>query len=412
MNSLLVENIKIATKSIKSHTTRTALTIMIIAFGIMALVGILTATDAIESSINKNFSAMGANTFTIRNNEMRGGNPRMNKGKQNQTITYFEALNFKNSFNYPAKTSITYMGSNTATIKYLSEKTNPNITVLGIDENYILTSGNSILYGRNISIEEVNAGSNVAIIGEKLSNQVFKNNIFPIDKEILIGSVKVKIIGVLKSKGSSFGFSGDNNCFIPVNNVRQNFFRNNSSFAISITTNNPLKTDEAINEARGHFRNIRKLKINEEDNFNISKSDNLANTLNDQLKYVTMAATIIGIITLVGAAIGLMNIMLVSVSERTREIGTRKALGANNKTIKMQFLIESIVIGQLGGIIGVFLGIIIGNAVSAIIGSNFIVPWPWIILGVVLCFIVSVISGYLPSSKAAKLDPIEALRYE
>lgn len=412
MNSLLVENIKIATKSIKSHTTRTALTIMIIAFGIMALVGILTATDAIESSINKNFSAMGANTFTIRNNEMRGGNPRMNKGKQNQTITYFEALNFKNSFNYPAKTSITYMGSNTATIKYLSEKTNPNITVLGIDENYILTSGNSILYGRNISIEEVNAGSNVAIIGEKLSNQVFKNNIFPIDKEILIGSVKVKIIGVLKSKGSSFGFSGDNNCFIPVNNVRQNFFRNNSSFAISITTNNPLKTDEAINEARGHFRNIRKLKINEEDNFNISKSDNLANTLNDQLKYVTMAATIIGIITLVGAAIGLMNIMLVSVSERTREIGTRKALGANNKTIKMQFLIESIVIGQLGGIIGVFLGIIIGNAVSAIIGSNFIVPWPWIILGVVLCFIVSVISGYLPASKAAKLDPIEALRYE
>ncbi len=412
MNSLLVENIKIATKSIKSHTTRTALTIMIIAFGIMALVGILTATDAIESSINKNFSAMGANTFTIRNNEMRGGNPRMNKGKQNQTITYFEALNFKNSFNYPAKTSITYMGSNTATIKYLSEKTNPNITVLGIDENYILTSGNSILYGRNISIEEVNAGSNVAIIGEKLSNQVFKNNIFPIDKEILIGSIKVKIIGVLKSKGSSFGFSGDNNCFIPVNNVRQNFFRNNSSFAISITTNNPLKTDEAINEARGHFRNIRKLKINEEDNFNISKSDNLANTLNDQLKYVTMAATIIGIITLVGAAIGLMNIMLVSVSERTREIGTRKALGANNKTIKMQFLIESIVIGQLGGIIGVFLGIIIGNAVSAIIGSNFIVPWPWIILGVVLCFIVSVISGYLPSSKAAKLDPIEALRYE
>jgi putative ABC transport system permease protein len=157
---------------------------------------------------------------------------------------------------------------------------------------------------------------------------------------------------------------------------------------------------------------IRKLRPSDEDNFMIEKSDNLANELNDQLKYVTVAATIIGLITLLGAAIGLMNIMLVSVTERTREIGTRKAIGAKKSAIKFQFLTESIVIGQIGGIVGIILGIIIGNVVSLLIGSVFIIPWAWIILGALLCFIVGVLSGYIPANKAANLDPIEALRYE
>ena len=170
--------------------------------------------------------------------------------------------------------------------------------------------------------------------------------------------------------------------------------------------------EASIGEAEATFRNIRGLNITDDSDFVVEKSDNLVNILLDNIKYVTLAATIIGFITLLGAAIGLMNILLVTVVERTREIGIHKALGANSKSIKQQFLIESIVIGQLGGLLGIILGILAGNGVSALIGSSFIIPWQWMLAGVLLCVIVSLGSGVIPAIKASKLDPIEALRYE
>jgi putative ABC transport system permease protein len=167
-----------------------------------------------------------------------------------------------------------------------------------------------------------------------------------------------------------------------------------------------------IGEATGLFRTIRQDPAGSDNTFEITKSDNIAKMLIENIKYVTLAATIIGLITLAGAAIGLMNIMLVSVTERTREIGIRKAIGATKRVIRNQFLVEAIVIGQMGGLLGIFLGIMIGNVISLLIGSAFIVPWVWIITGVILCFIVALISGIIPAQKAANLDPIESLRYE
>ena len=183
-------------------------------------------------------------------------------------------------------------------------------------------------------------------------------------------------------------------------------------YSINVMPERPEMLDISVSEAEGIFRIVRRLDARDESDFNITKSDQLAQMLIENLKFVTMAATIIGLITLLGAVIGLMNIMLVSVTERTKEIGTRKALGAKSLMIKRQFLYEAIVIGQLGAVVGILLGIIIGNGVSLAIGSSFIIPWKWVILGIGLCFGVGILSGYFPAVKASRLDPILALRYE
>lgn len=413
MTNLLKENIRISLDSIRSHMLRSILTVLIISFGIMALVGILTSIDAIRYYLNENFMMMGSNTFTIRNRSMRVhmGN-RSTLPKNFREITWKEAMEFKSAYNFKAFTSVFTYASNTATVKFGSEKTNPNIAVIGSDENYVASSGNEIEKGRNISPNEVLYGSHVAVLGSGLVSKLFKKNEDPVDKIISIGPAKYRVIGVMKAKGSSMGFNPDNICILPVTNVRQVFSNSRMSFSINVMVQDPLMLEAGIGEATGLFRTIRNVRLEDEDSFDVAKSDNLAEMLFENLKYLRLAATVIGVITLIGAAIGLMNIMLVSVTERTREIGIRMALGANRLTIRNQFLVEAIVIGQLGGIVGIVLGIGIGNILSFIIGSSFIIPWAWIILGVLLCFGVAILSGFIPATKAARLDPVESLRYE
>ena len=411
--ALFAENIRIALQSIRNNILRSILTVLIIAIGITALVGILTAIESIKTSITKEFTVLGANTFSITSRGMRVfmGNQRGRK-KNYSYISYYQAKEFKKQFNFPASASISVNSTGTATLKYGSEKTNPNINVRGIDTDYLFTSGYEVNQGRTFSEDDINSGRNLVLLGSELAKKLFKGGENPLNKIISIGNGKYEVIGVLREKGSGFGGSSDLACFIPYSNSRTYFSRPNMNFDIQLKVNQPELIDAAIGQAESVFRNVRNLSPLDDSDFNIEKSDNIVNLLLKNIKNITLVATIIGFITLLGAAVGLMNIMLVSVTERTREIGVRKAIGAKNKTVKQQFLIEAIVIGQIGGLLGIVLGILVGNLVSVMIGSSFIIPWGWIVMGVALCFGVGIISGYYPAQKASQLDPIESLRYE
>ncbi|MBK9284171.1 MAG: ABC transporter permease [Sphingobacteriaceae bacterium] len=409
----LKDNIGIAWESIKANRLRAIITMLIIAIGITALVGILSAIDAIKNGINNNFTSMGANTFTIRNAD---GSIRIGrKGKKARVfkpITYKEAAKFKQDFTYDVTTSISTMASGNARVKYSNKKTNPNIQIYGSDENYLTTAGFDLEKGRNFTPSEVQGGAHIVLLGHEVRYNLFGDKEDPIDKTIKIGAVRYKVVGTLKEKGTGAGFGGDKLCIIPVTNARQYFGGPDMDFTINVLCKNSFLLNLIIYESKGMFRKIRKVGITEEEDFDVVKSDNLASLLIGNLQKVTAGATIIGLITLLGAAIGLMNIMLVSVTERTREIGIRKAMGATQNIIKSQFLIESVVICVFGGLIGILFGIIIGNLISMALETGFFIPWFWIISGVIICIVVGLLSGYIPAKRASKLDPIESLRFE
>jgi len=406
------ENVRLAIQSIKSNRLRTLLTALIIAIGLSALVGILTTLDAVKENMTKAFSSMGANSFNIRN---RGIGIRIGGGgkrpKPFRSIKYQDAINFKERLNAPANVAISVFASGGATAKYEAEKTNPNINIQGVDENGLVSQGLDVALGRNFTASETTSGNNICIIGSEIKEKLFKKG-DPLDKIINVGNNRLKVIGVLVSKGQSMGFSGDRSVYVPLLKAKLINSNSNPSYTITVIVPDNEQMDNVIGEATAEFRKIRKVKVSEPNNFEVTKSDAIAQTLFEQLNYIVLGGIAIGGITLIGASIGLMNIMLVSVTERTREIGIRKAIGANPSVIRKQFLIEAVMICLMGGAFGILLGIGIGNLVSFSMGGSFLIPWEWIMGGFVLCVGVGVISGYYPAKKASKLDPVEALRYE
>jgi len=412
MFSLFRVNVLIAFNSIKTQILRTILTVVIIGIGIWSLVGILSSVKAMENSISGSFASMGSNTFNIQRydfNIQRGGRERK---KVNPIISYQNIREFLAIYEYPTtQTSLSFVGTSAAEVKFESEKTDPEVQIFGINEFYLENTGTEIENGRNFTIFDIQNNNKVCIIGSDFLKSLFLND-NPIGKTISIRGVKFKVVGVLESKGSTFGNNQDLRILIPIQVARGIFTEPNINYTISIMVKDKELLNAAQDEAIVTFRNIRRLSPIENDNFGIERSDDLINRITSITGYLEVAAWIISIITILGSSIALMNIMLVSVSERTREIGVRKALGAKNATISTQFFIETIVIGQIGSVLGIILGVLTGFAFSSFFESEFSLPWIPMIWATIITFVVAIIAGFYPAMKASKLDPIESLRYE
>jgi putative ABC transport system permease protein len=412
MNTL--ENISIALGSVRDNWLRAILTLVIIAFGIMALVGILTAIDTAIYSLNDNLSYLGANTFDI-DPAGRGVSGRRDgrQQKQGDPFSYQQATEFKERYDFPSDVSLSLFCSGLATIKYENEETNPNVTVFGIDENYLEARAFNLKHGRNFTSREARNGGMVTIIGSEMVDMLFAGNgDRAMGKYVTTPNGKYLVVGVLESKGSSMNQSEDRRILIPLQTAKRYYGAERTNYSIMVSVVDASRIDAAIGEATTTLRNVRGLSAGDENDFEISKSDGLLDIIKENTIYLRLAAISIGFITLLGAAIGLMNIMLVSVTERTREIGIRKALGATSKNILIQFLTEAVVICQIGGILGIILGVMIGNIVSFLFGSAFLFPWLWITVALITCTAVGLLSGLYPALRAAALDPIESLRYE
>lgn len=422
-----IDSFLLAWRTVRSNKLRTGITVAIIAFGIMALIGIITAIEAMNQSLKESFSSMGANAFNIRFKESRvrfGGNGngdfakkkrglREKKSNLGKPIRKEEAEFFKTNYNFPgAKVALYRRGPGSQEIHYEEKKTNPQVTVWGGDENYLAVNGYSVETGRNLNTLDIQSGRNVCLLGANVATRLFGDR--PersIDKIVRIGSLPYRVIGLLKSKGSSAMMRQDDVIVTSYTNVR-NFPNANASYMLGVMVNNVNELDVASDEATSVFRAVRKLEPTEDENFVIERSDKFAEMFIGFLSSITGSAGAIGLITLIGAAIGLMNIMLVAVNERTKEVGLIKAIGGKSKNVRQQFLFESMIISLMGALFGIILGVAVGNLFSIVLKTGFVVPWGWVVIGIVICSAVGLAAGIYPAMKAAKLNPIVALRYE
>lgn len=413
MLKIAFENISIALSSIRSQMTRTCITIFIIAIGIWALVAILSVVNALKNTIIEDYSSMGANTLTI---QRYSAQARLQQNDANRIvnppITYKQALELKENYHFfSSLISISFNAASGVEVKSDRDKTDPEISIVAVDENYLYNSGLTTEQGRNFNYTDINSNHYVCIIGADLATGLFKGQ-DPVDQLVSIRGYKFKIIGVLKPKGNTFGNSEDQRIFIPIGIGRAIFTAPDINYTIKISITKEGYLDSANDLAQIDFRNIRGLSPSEPDNFGIARSDDMLRSMINQTNTLNIAAWMIGLITILGSSIALMNIMLVSVTERTKEIGIRKALGATRRIIAWQFFTETVIIGQLGGILGTALGVLTAYVLTILMNFSFALPYQAIIAAFITTFFVAIVSGLYPALKASKLDPVEALRYE
>jgi putative ABC transport system permease protein len=407
----ILESAIMAFASLRANKLRSILTLVGIAIGLFSIIVVMTAISAIQSSIEEAFSEIGTNNIIIQKYPAIGMGPgsfRKYRNRKNITIEQGERL--KAMTTLPVAVGIS-LGEGSKTVKYGKEQTNPDIYIVGVNQDEFITSSYIVSDGRGFNKQDIDYSRNVCVLGEDVINKLFKT-IDPIGQKVTIDNATLEVIGRFEPKGKILGESQDNFVVIPISVFTKYFSDRHQSISLNVQAPSRELFDATQEQVIGALRTIRKVPPGEENDFEIISNDELVSQFNDITKYFKLGAAIIAFIALIAAGVGIMNIMLVSVTERTREIGIRKAIGAQKRTIRFQFLVEAISLSLIGGMVGIVLGVIGGNIIGMLLSASVVLPVFWIVVGLVVTTTVGLVFGVYPAIKASNLDPIEALRYE
>jgi putative ABC transport system permease protein len=401
----------ISLQSLKSNRLRTALTILGVVVGIFSIIVIMTILTMLQNSINDGLSSLGKNTFQIQKHDnVFGGGPRRRDDRNRKDLTIEDAKRLKEVL-----TQAQFIGVEQwefgKVAKFGNRETNPNLSIAGVSTDAMKTNDWNVEEGRDFREDDINYSSNVCLIFQPIVDKLFPN-VNPLGQTIRVDGKPLRVVGIVEKQSALFGQSRDNYVLIPITTWQSMYGRYGRSVNITVMSQSAEDYEEIIESATGHMRKIRKVAAGEPNDFFIFSNESMITEINKITDPIKIIALAISLIALIAAGVGIMNIMLVSVTERTREIGIRKALGARRTWILSQFLFEAIILCMLGGLIGIVIGVSIGNIAGGLINAQAAVPWNWVFLGLLICVLVGVVFGTYPAYKASNLDPIEALRYE
>lgn len=405
----IFEIINIALQSIRANKLRTSLTLIGITVGIFSIIVIMTVITMLQNSIENGVSQLAKNTFQIQKfPPMTDHHNEKYRNRKNIVIEdYYELKDLLTQAKYVGAEKWTFG----KVVKFMNRETNPNVQIAGMTPEALKTNNLILASGREIRNNDLDYTNPCVLLGKDVTDKLFPN-MDPVGVEVRVDGHVFKVIGTLESQGATFGQSQDNLVVIPLTSFQQMYGKYRNSINITVMTYGKTDYNEIIESAIGHMRTIRKVPAGAENDFDIYSNESLLGQINDITKYVKLGAMIIALIALLAAGVGIMNIMLVSVTERTREIGIRKAVGARKISILFQFLTEAITLCLVGGIVGIALGVGLGNLAGMALSAEPTIPMLWVGIGLGLCVLVGVIFGTYPAYKASNLDPIEALRFE